>query len=795
MKGKLCTVFLFLVLTMSYGQDLLHGIVIDKETKEQLAFANILINTKTQLITDMNGAFSFKTFSNSVQITCSYVGYDKTEIQVDKKSYSKFFIELSPSQNKLDEIVIPTKENPANAIIQKVIANKEKNNPENINSFQYTSYNKIICDYKSTSADKTDSIKIRNKLKGIHFFMMESVTEKKFVKPNSSEEVVIGSKVSGFQDPSFATIATDFQPFSFYKDNIKLFDINYLNPISKGSLNKYKFHIEDTIHSERDTIYILSFKPKKDKNFEGLKGLLYINTNQYAVQNVIASPFEKGKIDIKIQQRYTLINNEYWFPEQLNFSLVFNELPNTKTPITLDGKSYLSNISLNTALDKKKFSLEEVRLDENATHKDSLFWQKYRNEKLTTTEVKTYRVIDSIGIKNNFDSYLTFAEKIAQSRIPLHAIDIDLSKTFVYNKYEGLRVGSGLWTNDRVSKKISLGGFLGYGIRDKDYKYGGEVRYKISKRNEVTIGIKYQNNLIETGGYGLDSFGENLLNYRKFIGYQYDQIKQNTFSVHFRSLRYLVWDFMLHQTTTNPKYSYVFDDNLNSFTNYKNTTLNVNLRFAYKEKLVNSFHQTVSLGTKYPVVLLSFSKGFKNVLQGDFNYTKVEAAVEHSFYTKNLGSTKYTLEAGYIDSPLPYGLLFTGEGSYDTNALLIMKNTFQTMAPYEFLSDEYVTLFLSHNFGGLLFKARKFQPSISLHTNVGWGTLSNSSFHKFIDFKTKDKFYVESGLQFDNIVKMNYLNVANIGFGFGTYYRYGAYTNPEFKDNVAFKFTLNISVK
>jgi hypothetical protein len=252
---------------------------------------------------------------------------------------------------------------------------------------------------------------------------------------------------------------------------------------------------------------------------------------------------------------------------------------------------------------------------------------------------------------------------------------------------------------------------------------------------------------------------------------------------------------MLHQTTTNPKYSYVFDDNLHPLINYKNTTLNVNLRFAYKEKLVNSFRQTVSLGTKYPVVLLSFSKGFKNVLQGDFNYTKVEAAVEHSFYTKNLGSTKYNLEAGYIDSPLPYGLLFTGEGSYDTNALLIMKNTFQTMAPYEFLSDKYVTLFLSHNFGGLLFKASKFQPSISLHTNVGWGTLSNSNFHKLIDFKTKDKVYLESGLQFDNIVKMNYLNVANIGFGFGTYYRYGAYTNPEFKDNVTFKFTLNISVK
>ena len=794
MKFKLCVV-LFLVLTISYGQDLIHGVVVDSKTKEQLAFANILVNKNIQIITDINGAFSFKTYSSSAQISCSYVGYQKKEIQVERNSYSKVLIELTPLQNNLNEITIQAKENPANTIIRKVIENKEKNNPENINSFQYTSYNKIICDYKANNIDKTDSITIRKKLKETHFFMMESVTEKKFVKPNNSEEVVIATKVSGIQNPSFASIATDFQPFSFYNDNIKLFDINYLNPINKGSLNKYKFHIEDTIQSGKDTIYILSFKPKKNKTFEGLKGLLYINTNKYAVQNVIASPFEKGKIDIKIQQRYSLIDNEYWFPEQLNFSLIFNEFPDKKTPITLDGKSYISNVILNPPLEKKKFSLETVRIDENASNKDSLFWEKYRVEKLNTTEIKTYRVIDSIGKKMNFDSYLSIIEKITQSRIPINAIDIDLSKTLVYNKYENIRIGSGFFTNDKISKKICLGGFLGYGTKDKKLKYGGELIYKISKRNEFNIGIKYQNNLIETGGYGLNSFKASLLSYRNFIGFQYDKIEQNTFSIHFRSLRYLVWDFMCNQTTTNPKYSYVFDNNIQSFTNYKNTTIGVNLRFAYKEKLVNSFHQTVSLGTKYPVLLLSFSKGFKNVLQGNFNYNKIEAAIEQSIYTKNLGATKYTLEAGYIDSPLPYGLLFTGEGSYDADTPFIMKNTFQTMSPYEFLSDKYVTLFLSHNFGGLLFKSNKFQPSISLNNNIGWGNLSNSSFHKLIEFKTKEKVYLETGLQFDNLIKMNYLNVANIGFGIGTYYRYGTYSNPEFKDNVAFKFTLNVTVK
>src|SRR5690606_1962654 len=159
-------------------------------------------------------------------------------------------------------------------------------------------------------------------LKDSPLFIMESVSERKFIAPDISEEIVIGTKVSGFQNPSFASLATDLQPFSFYKDNIKLFDIQYLNPISKGSLKKYRFKIEDTLFQNKDTVYIISFQPQKNKNFEGLKGSLYISTNKYAVQNVIATPFEKGKIDIKIQQQYTFVDNKYWFPEQLNYALM-----------------------------------------------------------------------------------------------------------------------------------------------------------------------------------------------------------------------------------------------------------------------------------------------------------------------------------------------------------------------------------------------------------------------------------------------------------------------------------------
>lgn len=781
---------------MSYGQGLIRGVVLDKTTKEPLAFANLKFkNHNQQTTSDIDGKFSFIDDTNYQIIICSYVGYHTTEYKIDKKKGSNFTIELQAIQNNLEEVIINGTANPADEIIRKVIANKKSNNPENLKSFKYSSYNKIVYDYRSLKEDKNDSIDLRKKLKKSHFFVMESVTERKFVKPDLSEEIVLGTKVSGFKNPSFATIATDFQPFSFYSDNIKFFNINYLNPIAKGSLTKYKFRIEETLISISDTTYVISFKPKKNKNFDGLQGVLYINTKKHAVQYVIASPAEKGRIDIKIQQKYALIEDEFWFPEQLNFVIQFNDFPSKANPMIIDGKTYISGVKLNTLRDDTRFSFQTVRIDENAASKDSTFWKKHRIEELNKIDENTYRVMDSIGDKKNFDFYLTIIEKLLQRKYPLKYLDVDLSKTLLYNKYEGLRLGMGVSTNESVFKKIILGSFIGYGINDAEFKYGSDLTYVVSKKNELKIGFHYQNTLMETGRYNANQYNTTFFTLRDFIGYRYDKINQLGLSAHFRSLNYLLWDVKLETTKTTPKYNYIFDDGNQSISSYKNSSLTVNLKFAYKEHFINSFNQNISTGSEYPILYVSFSKGFKNFYKANFNYNKMTLAVENSFFVKNFGVTKYRAEGGYIDKPLPYGLLFTGEGSYDKKMLFVVNNTFQTMMPYEFLSDKYVNLFLTHNFGGLLFKKNKFQPTIILHQNLGCGTLTDQTFHKRIDFKTKDKIFVESGLQLDNLIKLNYYNLANIGFGTAIFYRYGYYGYESFHDNVSFKCTLRISIK
>ena len=783
------------------GQYEIAGQVFDGETNHPLAFVNIIFNHNvlTGTVTDINGRFRYASPTSITSLTFSYVGYEQKTLYMESIDVKDLpAVELFPSAFVFEEIVVKAGENPANRIIRNVIANKKINNPENITSFKYKSYNKVIYDFALIDDSKPESIEeLKSEVfKDGHALIMESVTERKFIHPDNSEEVILGVKVSGFKNPSFAPLATDLQPFSFYKEIIPIFDIQYINPISDGSLTKYDFRIEDTLYQQQDTTFILSFKPQTGKNYEALKGLLYINTSTYAIQNVIAEPYSKGLIDVMIQQQYQLVDGKQWFPEQLNFEIFVQVDSYEEVGMQANGKSHIKDVELQAELKKKDFSIEVLRLDEKASTRDTFFWKEHRVDPLTAQELTTYQVIDSIGQRYKFDKILTFAEKLSGNRIPIGFIDLDISKSLIFNMYEGFRLGLGAYTNDKLIKNLSVGGYFGFGLKDDEWKYGGEILWTVDKERELQIRGKYENTLLESGKTRLGFFNERQYDWRSYLATQMDNIEQSSIAIGMRALKYAKVNVSFNHTQVNPLYDYIYSvDETAQVIDFTNTDFTINVRYAHKEKLISSMGRRLSMGTKYPVLSLSYTRGLDAVLDGQFAFNKLEARVEESIYFKNLGESRIRIDAGLIDQPLPYGLLFTGEGSNIRDLSVLVKNYFQTIGPYEFLSDRYVNVFYAHNFGSLLFHAGKFRPVFTVVQNIGWGSLSNPEYHQQIDFKTKEKGLYEAGLQIDNLVRMNYLNVGYLGFGIGGYYRYGPYAVDKATDNMAFKISMTFSTK
>ena len=785
---KLIVLILLLALN-GYSQSSSLFTVIDFDTKEPVAFANIIFNDDVYsgTISDIDGVFH--TPNTVKKITISYVGYESKVIDISSL-YSKI-ISIKQHISALDEVVIANSENPAHRIIRNAIRNKELNNPENLNSFTYKAYDKIIVDGEDMEVKEDTLNQLGKFFEQSYLFITETISKRKYLKPKFSEDSIIAIKTSGFKSPNFAFLANSIQPFSFYEEYITLFETDYLNPISKGSTKKYKFRLKEEYLRGKDTIFAISFEPKSNRNFEGLKGLIYINSNKYAVQSVDATTFNSGKIEVSIQQKYKLINQEYWFPEQLNFQINIGE---KKGGLKYVGKSYLSEIELNTTLTKKDFSVLPMGIQKEAVKKDTKFWNAVRQDSLTKKETRTYVVIDSIGEEFKFDKLLSYSAKLAKGRFPFKYVDLDLTKLIKYNKYEGLRLGAGFFTNEDVFENVSIGGFAGYGFQDYKWKYGGELLIDVPGRKDITFQLKYENNLKETGT-SYFKHNQPLFNTRNVLAEQMDHIEAFSFKTKMKLYRNINWSIGFNTVNISPLYDYSFNSNSESIINYTNSEINIGISYFVNEKLSNVFNSITRLTSDDPIFNLTYSRGLSNVFGSDFSYNKIQFTLDDSFRIKGLGKTTYRLDMGYIDTSIPYGQLFTGEGSYDKGFPYVFHNYFQTTQPYEFLSDKYVNLFTNHNFGMLFNNKGSFTPEVVLHNNFGIGDLSSPSNHQNIAFNIKKELFLETGLELRNIIKMNYLDVGYLGIGAGGFYRYGFHNLPDSKDNFVFKFATSFTFK
>jgi hypothetical protein len=131
-------VFLVLFLTTAgHAQSELTGRIIDAKTKKPLPFASI--STKNSfLVADLDGNFSFNKEQLYDSIAFSYVGYEK--LTISKTEQNRLLIKLNAISVDLQEIYIG--KNPAVTIIEKVLQNKNTNDPERkLKSFVFKGYN------------------------------------------------------------------------------------------------------------------------------------------------------------------------------------------------------------------------------------------------------------------------------------------------------------------------------------------------------------------------------------------------------------------------------------------------------------------------------------------------------------------------------------------------------------------------------------------------------------------------------------------------------------------------------
>ncbi len=806
----------------------LTGRVLDSLTREPLAFVNIVYNSTGQgVVTNLEGNFRIPASSKIQFLKFRYVGYRQKTVGYNPARKNKdLVIMLSQEPYDIGEVVVYPTENPAHRIIRRVTENRNLNDPERSGPFSYISYDKMVFGLEPDTSSQPqnldslpkipftlpDSLTYGMNRKGTidmqrfldkqYLFMMESVSSRKFLSPEKNKEEIIASRISGIQQPSFVVMARQFQSFSFYDNFINIANRQFLNPIAPGSTGKYFFLIEDTLYTEyRDTVFIISFRPYKGRNFDGMKGVLYINSNGYAIQNVLAEAYDQDNefMKVSIQQQYERVENKRWFPVLLNTTLVASgaQLGDQMGSMQIigSGKSYIANINFNPRFEKGEFSDVQIEVRPDAHKQPEEKWQAYRVDSLNARELETYRVIDSIGKAEHLDRRVTTVETLLTGYLPGRYFSFDLRRFIDYNAYEGFRFGAGGQTTNGVSKWFSVGGYLAYSLRDEAFKYGGNLTLTPFKDKELNLAFWYRDDVRESGGIRFNETwnltGSAFI--RDYMVEVMDITKEFELTLGWRAFKFLTGKLYVSTGEYTPTNGYGYSLNESNpqmlMTTFYITESGIKLRYAFGEIYMKTPRgNKFSMGTKYPVVYLNVAKG-GNAMNGDFNYWRTEMKITKVFKTKSIGDTRLALIGGLVTGEVPYGKLYAGLGSYKTFTIE-SEQSFGTMRFNEFLSDRFFGFFLKQDFGKLLFKPRgKFQPEIALVHNLGFGTLINQEPHENISYKTFEKGYFEGGLLINNLIRLQLFR-----YGLGVMYRYGPYAYPETIDNFAFKLTLQFSL-
>ncbi|MFW6020218.1 MAG: DUF5686 family protein [Bacteroidales bacterium] len=810
------------------AQTVVKGFVYDISNDEPLSFANVTApGSGIGDMTDINGKFSirFQTAVDSLVVT--YVGYEKKTIATGDKDYYK--IGLKPVDFELSEVTVTPGKNPAHRIIKNAVENREANNPESEGAFELETYNKIVAnidrDLWRVDTSKLDSNQknLREEFSDKNLFIMETASRRFFEAPDKAKEEVLHTQVSGMKSPFFFIIASQLQSFTFYEDLVNVGGYRLINPISKGSTKKYWFRIEDTtyVNGPKDTVFTISFKKRGDRSFKGMKGVVHIGSDDFAIRSVIASPdvsiqqaagsvgkdstnhrdsskTKKDKknsasaIEIEIQQKYEKVEGKKWFPDQLNMDITLNSATINGFPVIVQARSYIQNVEIKENIKNNVFNENYLEMNQEAAQRNDSLMSIYRKDPLTYRERNTYTAIDSISEKHNLEKKIKAYRILFKGYIPWGPLNFALDKFVNYNVYEGWRLGAGISLNEQFSNKIHPMVYAAWGTNDHTWKYGGEIEVDVWDKHEVSLKARYHNDLRETGA--LPEFeSKGLLsryNLRRFLINKMDKEELGSLSAKFRMLKYAEVETGFRRRDIQIFDDYRFGNNQDQasigINRFRSAEIFARLRFAFRERHVQTPGDKYSLGSKYPVVWLDYTRGV-NFLNGHFEFDKVDMQIQKKFRTKYLGDTEVLIRAGKVSENLPVSLQYAGFGSY-YDYTIACPGTFNTMRLNEFAANEYGAIHLEHDFKKHLFRWENFQPSLAITSSAMWGNWAGQKYQMNTEYKQLNKGYFESGVLINSILKSS---ISALGLGF--YYRYGPYSLDAFRDNLSIKVTVNFN--
>lgn len=781
--------FLFFYSVLVFSQNYtISGKVYDADSKEPLPFVPVLIKgTTIGATTDFDGNYSITTSKLGDSIVATYVGYKKLTRGIKRGESQLVNMPMVLEGVNLLEVVVKAGENPAHRIIRNVIAHKEFNNKRKLDAYQYETYNKVEFDLNRIPKemrekkifkpiqfvfDNVDSLNSGEK-PSLPVFITEAISDIYYrSNPTLKKEVIRANKITGIENTSITQIMGDmYQNINIYDNNILVFGKNFVSPISDNGFFYYKYYLEDSLFIGNSRCYQIRFKSKRPQEL-CFSGNMWITDTTWAIKRLEMSIPKEANINFinaaNVVQEFTQVDSTWMLSKD---RLVIDFAMN-KNQVGIYGRKTTSykDFVINQPKDPKFYEFgDKIVVEDSALLKSDSFWDLNRHDSLSVREKKIYHMIDTIKTLPVYKTWVDIFTIFISGYKVVNNFEIGpYFNLLSYNRVEGPRIRFGGRTSSKFSRWYELSGYVAYGFKDEKFKYSVGFKTFISKKpRRQMVGMTYKSDY-EILGQSQNGFSQDNLFASLFRTSPLTNLTRvdQTYAWYEREwVEGLTSKITLIGRTITPlaanvyKY-YAKDGSIVSKENIRNTELRLNLRFAYKEKFISGDFTRISLGTKWPVFQINYSKSLQNAFRGEYDYQKVVLNVSDRVRLISLlGYTDYIVEGGKIFGSVPFPLMEL-HGGNETYVYDYM--SYNMMKYYEFASDQYVSVGLFHHFEGLLFNKipliKKLKWREVVTAKALWGSVEEKNKRTLLFPNTLHALgnepYVEVSAGIENIFKL-----------------------------------------
>jgi hypothetical protein len=814
MLFRLAIIVLMTVISSGILAQEVSGYVEDANTKEPIPFANVWIKgTQQGTTTDMNGWFKLLSPKNDT-LSVSSVGYRTQEKLINKNEVTQLTVLLEEDVKLIGEVTIKPEVPRAKVLFNEILKHKKANREQILGVSNYktmaTTTVYIAVDTTSRivrSFGNLEDVTVKIDNQNLRFSPVY-ISEQAKNMTNDSANVVYQKKNSIFPrlNQAFETIILKnvVVDLDFYKDQVFILDRGFISPISNSAMSFYNLYLNDSVTVDSTKYFTFSFVPKNKYN-QLFSGHFTIEDGSFALTGIDAYIPKEANLNFvngfEAHVSYNKLPDGRWFYDEqkigINLALTLN-----KDSVSNYSSKRIENVSKgNWLINKSTRYSTSIRLDEVRAGA----WKSQPEFRARPLEADPYSRVDKLKEHEVVKGIDAVGGMVLTSYVNAGKIDIGpVFDIYSTNTIEGHRFSLPLRTSEKMSKYFSVGGFLGYGTKNEEFKYGINMVYQPQKTDKFIFRFNYSNDYSLVSQDKYLRFIKNNPNNRGtgnfiaiFTSRERNPYLKEEKSFEFRAeynapngTHFEMSPYLLSSTST-PDVQFV--RNNTSYEHYKNYGILMNLRLTFGQHYDKYYFDRVYYVNPIPVVNLNWDIG-QTLLPGSSMknsglYSQFHSSVQGRI---NMGQIfmNYILNAGYLFGKAPYDLLDQPVGSM---SLGYAKDRYNLLHFASFAHNLYTNTHLHFNGGGVVLNKIPLVRNLKLREIISfkchYGKLGNSYKGVFDlpDYYTNDfkSPYMEVGFGITNIFKVlrvEYVRQLN-----------SDYLDRNFTDNSGFRFRAEMS--